>query len=601
MLVLLLPESFIWLLPGTPADTLFMKLKQCILHGIVPLAMCAPALAGNMVRPTHAPKAMVATVQQDASDAGVEIMKAGGNAVDAAVAVGFALAVTHPEAGNIGGGGFMLFRRPNGEVHFLDYREKAPSKATADMYLDKDGNVIKDMSTVGYKAIAVPGAVAGLAYAQQHWGKLKLAQVMEPAIQLARDGFVLDYGTAMDLHEKELALFPESKRIFQRDGNFYQPGDVFKQPELAKTLERIAKNPDDFYHGDLARELAAAMQKGGGLVTAADLAAYEVKERQAIRGSYRGYEVISAPPPSSGGVALVEILNILEGYDLAKQGNRSAESIHLTSEAFQRAFFDRAEFMGDPDFSKIPVAQLIDKRYAEAWRETIPLRRATPADELKRPEIFTKLDQYAQANPQPKGVQEPEHTTHYSVVDPEGNAVSVTTTLNDSFGSRVTAEGLGFLMNNEMDDFAVKQGVPNMYGLIQGPANAVGANKRPLSAMTPTIVLKDGKLFLVLGSPGGPTIITTVANVLMGVVDYGMNIQEAVNAPRFHEQWMPDKIMLEKFGMSPDTLQILENMGHKLKTDREFWGDAECIAIDEKTGERLGASDGRNNGKAAGY
>jgi gamma-glutamyltranspeptidase/glutathione hydrolase len=376
---------------------------------------------------------------------------------------------------------------------------------------------------------------------------------------------------------------------------------VFQQPELARTLERIVKNPEDFYHGDLARELAAAMQKGGGLITAEDLGSYEVKERQPIRGTYRGYEVFSAPPPSSGGVALVQILNILEGYDLAKLGSRSAESIHLTAEAFQRAFFDRAEFMGDPDFAKIPVAQLIDKRYAEAWRETIPLRRATPADEVKRPAIFTKLDEYAASNPQPRYVQEPEHTTHYSVVDPDGNAVAVTTTLNDSFGSHVTAEGLGFLLNNEMDDFAVKQGVPNMYGLIQGPANAVGANKRPLSAMTPTIVLKDGKLYLVLGSPGGPTIITTVANVLMGVVDYGLNIQESVNAPRFHNQWLPDRIMLEKYGISPDTLGILEGMGHKLKTDREFWGDAECIAIDPKTGERLGASDGRNNGKAVGF
>jgi gamma-glutamyltranspeptidase/glutathione hydrolase len=601
MLVPSRPESHVRPASARPAGTYFMKLKQSILCGIVMVALCASALAGNMVHPTHGPKAMVASIQPDASDAGVAIMKAGGNAVDAAVAVGFALAVTHPEAGNLGGGGFMLFRRPDGEVHFLDYREKAPSKATVDMYLDKNGNVIAEMSTIGYKAIAVPGSVAGLAYAQQHWGKLKLQQVIEPAIRLARDGFVLDYNTAMDFRKKEMALFPETNRIFQRDGNFYEPGDLFKQPELAKTLERIAKNPDDFYHGDLARDLATAMQQGGGLVTAEDLAAYEVKERQAIRGTYRGYEVISAPPPSSGGVALVEMLNILEGYDLAKQGNRSAESIHLTAEAFQRAFFDRAEFLGDPDFSKIPVAQLIDKRYAEAWRETIPLRRATPSDGLKRPAIFTKLDQYARANPQPKVVREPEHTTHYSVVDPEGNAVSVTTTLNDSFGSRVTAEGLGFLMNNEMDDFAVKQGVPNMYGLIQGPANAVGANKRPLSAMTPTIVLKGGKLLLVLGSPGGPTIITTVANVLMGVVDYGMNIQEAVNAARFHQQWLPDKIMLETFGISPDTLQILENMGHKLKTDREFWGDAECIAIDEETGERLGASDGRNNGKAAGY
>jgi gamma-glutamyltranspeptidase/glutathione hydrolase len=578
-----------------------MKTTRHFLKLALIFVFCVSALAGTMVQPTHAPKAMVATVQGDASNAGVEVMKAGGNAVDAAVAVGFALAATHPQAGNIGGGGFMLFRRPDGEVHFLDYREKAPSKATADMYLDKSGNVIKDMSTLGYKAIAVPGSVAGLAYAQQHWGKLSLARVMEPAIRLARDGFVLDYWTAMNLRDEDLAKFAESRRIFQRDGNFYQPGNVFKQPELARTLERIAKNPDDFYHGDMARELAAAMQKGGGLVTAEDLAAYEVKERQPIRGTYRGYEVISAPPPSSGGVALVEILNILEGYDLAKQGNRTGASIHLTAEAFQRAFFDRTEFLGDPDFSKIPVAQLIDKRYGAAWRDTIPLRRATPSDEVKRPAIFTQLDRYASTHPQPRSIREPEHTTHYSVVDPEGNAVSVTTTLNDSFGSHVTAEGLGFLMNNEMDDFAVKQGVPNMYGLIQGPANAVGANKRPLSAMTPTIVLKDGKLFLVLGSPGGPTIITTVANVLMGVVDYGLNIQEAVNAERFHNQWLPDQIMMERYGLSPDTVSILEHMGHKVKSDRDYWGDAECIAIDEKTGERLGASDGRNNGKAVGF
>ena len=578
-----------------------MTAKRLFLSIGLMFALSATAVAGSVMRPTHAPKAMVATVQPDASEAGVEIMKAGGNAVDAAVAAGFALAVTHPEAGNLGGGGFMLFRRADGEVHFLDYREKAPAQATANMYLDKDGNVIKDMSTLGYQAIAVPSSVAGLVYAEKHWGKLTLARVMEPAIRLARDGFVLDYGTAMDLRDQDLGKFAESRRIFQRDGKFYQPGDVFQQPELARTLERIVKNPDDFYHGDMARELTAAMQKGGGLITAEDLASYEVKERQPIRGAYRGYEVISAPPPSSGGVALVQILNILEGYELAKLGSRSAESIHLSAEAFQRAFFDRTEFMGDPDFAKIPVAQLIDKRYAAAWRETIPLRRATPADEVKRPAIFTKLDEYAAASPRPKYVQEAEHTTHYSVVDPDGNAVAVTTTLNDSFGSHVTAEGLGFLLNNEMDDFAVKQGVPNMYGLIQGPANAVGANKRPLSAMTPTIVLKDGKLYLVLGSPGGPTIITTVANVLMGVVDYGLNIQESVNAPRFHSQWLPDQIMLERYGISPDTLGILEGMGHKLKMDREFWGDAECIAIDPKTGERLGASDGRNNGKAVGF
>lgn len=565
------------------------------------IAICLQASAGDMVRPSHGSKGMVATVHPEASRAGVEIMQAGGNAVDAAVAVGFALAVVQPEAGNIGGGGFLLFRRPSGEVHFLDYREKSPAQATPAMYLDSHGNLVPEMSTIGYKSIAVPGSVAGLAYAQQHWGKLSLQQVMEPAIRLAREGFVLDYDEARSFRDPHLAKFSDSHRIFQREGDYYQQGDTFKQPELAKTLEHIAANPDDFYHGSLARKLAAAIQKGGGLITAEDLAQYTVKERPPIRGTYRGYELVSAPPPSSGGVALVEILNILEGYDLAKEGDRSAESIHLVAEAFQRAFFDRAEFMGDPDFSKIPVAQLIDKRYGNAWRETIEPRRATPNAGLRRPSIFAQLDSYASSHPQPISVPEPNHTTHYSVVDSEGNAVSVTTTLNDAFGSRVTADGLGFLLNDEMDDFSSKPGVPNMYGLIQGPANAIGPGKRPLSAMTPTIVLKNGKLFLVLGSPGGPTIITTVANVLMGTVDYGLNIQQSVNAPRFHDQWMPDQIDVEETGISPDTIGILERMGHKIKMAREYWGDAECIAVDEKTGELLGASDGRNHGKAVGY
>jgi gamma-glutamyltranspeptidase / glutathione hydrolase len=578
-----------------------MRLRRQLLALGLGIVICAQAFAGNMVSPSHASHAMVATIRPEASSAGVSIMQQGGNAVDAAVAVGFALAVVYPEAGNIGGGGFLLSRRPDGEVHFLDFREKAPGKATVNMYLDAQGNVVPNMSTIGYKAIGVPGSVAGLVYAEQHWGKLTVKQVMEPAIRLARDGFVLNYEEAQSLRDSQLTQFAESHRIFQRDGNYYQAGEVFKQPDLAKTLERIANKPDDFYHGSLARELAAAMQKDGGLITADDLAQYQVKERPPIRGMYRGYEIISAPPPSSGGVALVEILNILEGYDLTKEGDRSAQSIHLTAEAFQRAFFDRAEFLGDPDFSKIPVAQLIDKRYANAWRETIAPRRATPSADLRRPSVFSQLDSYASSHPQPASVAEPDHTTHYSVVDSEGNAVSVTITLNDAFGSRVTAEGLGFLLNDEMDDFSSKPGVPNMFGLLQGPANAIGPGKRPLSAMSPTIVLKNGKLFLVLGSPGGPTIITTVANTLMGVVDYGLNIQQAVNAPRFHDQWMPDEIMMEATGISPDTLGILEHMGHKIKMARGYWGDAECIAVDEKTGELLGASDGRNDGKAVGY
>jgi gamma-glutamyltranspeptidase / glutathione hydrolase len=578
-----------------------MKLHRqflaCIL--ILTASVCSPA--EDMVHPAHGTKAMAATVQPEASQVGVEIMKQGGNAVDAAVAVGFALTVVYPEAGNIGGGGFMLFRSADGQAHFVDYREKAPAKATSDMYLDKQGNVVPGLSTVGYKSIGVPGSVAGLVYAQQHWGKLSLKRVMEPAIKLARDGYVLSYEQAKAFRDPDLAKFAESHRIFQRDGKYYDPGDTFKQPELAKTLERIAEKPDDFYHGAMAREIAAAVQKGGGLITTEDLAQYQVKERTPIRGTYRGYEIISAPPPSSGGITLVETLNILEGYDMAKQGADSADAIHLTAEAYQRAFFDRAEFLGDPDFSKIPVAQLIDKRYGAAWRETIPLRKATPSPELRRPSVFSQLDSYASKHPQPAFVTEPDHTTHYSVVDPEGNAVSVTTTLNDSFGSRVTAEGLGFLLNDEMDDFASKPGVPNMYGLVQGQANAIAAGKRPLSSMTPTIVLKDGKLFLVLGTPGGSTIPTTVANVLMGVVDYGFNVQQAVNAPRFHDQWMPDEIKVESTGISPDTIGILEHMGYKVNKSRGYWGDAECIAVDPKTGERLGASDGRNQGKAVGY
>jgi gamma-glutamyltranspeptidase/glutathione hydrolase len=564
------------------------------------VCLWASAAQAAPMRPVHASHAMVASVHELASRAGVEMMQAGGNAVDAAVATGFALAVVHPQAGNLGGGGFMLIRMADGMARFIDYREKAPAAATADMYLDAQKNVIENASLIGYKAIGVPGSVAGLAYAQKTYGKLRLAQVMAPAIKLARDGCPLAWEDAEDFRDQDLAKFPESKRIFQRDGNYYKPGEIFRQPDLARTLDRIAKNPDDFYRGQMARELTSAIQRGGGLITTDDLAHYEVKEREPVRGTYRDYDLISAPPPSSGGTALLEILNILEGYDLAKFGNRSAAAIHLSAEAFRRAFFDRAEFMGDPDFSKIPVAQLIDKRYAAGWRESIDPEHASVSKDLRRPAVFNELEQYAQSHvAHLAAVGEPENTTHYSVVDPAGNAVAVTTTLNDSFGSRVTADGLGFLLNDEMDDFASKQGVPNVYGLIQGPANAIGPGKRPLSAMTPTIVLKDGKLFLVLGSPGGPTIISTVANILIGVVDFGLDIQQSVNEPRFHHQWMPDELRVED-RISPDTLRLLQAKGHKLQTEH-FWGDGECIAIDLKSGERLGASDGRNNGKAVGF
>jgi gamma-glutamyltranspeptidase / glutathione hydrolase len=573
--------------------------KYLILKLVVFLALTGQLVFADGLRPVHAAKAMVVSVHPEASKVGLEILRKGGNAVDAAVATGFALAVVHPAAGNIGGGGFMLVRMAGGDVHFLDFREKAPKAATRDMYLDAKGNVIPNASLVGYKSIAVPGSVAGLVYAQQHWGKLPLRTVMEPAIALARDGVRLTYQEAQSIHEKDLALFPETKRIFQRDGNLYQPGDVFRQPELARTLERIAAKPDDFYKGTLARELAEAMQRGGGLITAQDLAEYEVKERQPIKGTYRGYEIFSAPPPSSGGITMLEALNILEGYDLARMGDRSADSIHVTVEAFRRAFYDRAEFLGDPDFSQLPVAQLIDKRYATAWRESLDMMKASDSKELRRPSGFGDLDRQAGSH-SPYIGPEKNNTTHYSVVDPFGNAVAVTTTLNDSFGSRVVAGKLGFLLNDEMDDFTSKPGVPNTYGLIQGEANAIGPGKRPLSAMAPTIVTKNGKLFLVLGSPGGPRIITTVANILMGVVDYGLDIQQAVNAPRFHHQWEPDVIYIEKVGISPDTIRLLEARGHKISQD-SYWSDGECIEVDSQTGELLGAADGRNGGKAVGF
>ncbi len=575
-------------------------LRKILISQLVVLifSMTTP-LGASGLRPTHSKHAIVVSIHEEASKVGATILQKGGNAVDAAVATGFALAVVHPAAGNIGGGGFMLVRLTDGKTHFLDYREKAPKAASRDMYLDAQGNVIPNASQVGYKAVSVPGSVAGLVYAQQHWGKLPLKTVMEPAIRLAREGVTLTYEEAQTMHNKELAQFPESKRIFQRDGNFYEPGEIFRQPELARTLERIAANPSDFYKGALARELAAAMQSGGGLITAQDLAEYEVKERQPIRGMYRGYEIISAPPPSSGGITLLETLNILEGYDLASLGSRSADSIHLTAEAFRRAFYDRAEFLGDPDFTQLPVAQLIDKRYAAAWRASLDPEHASNSKELRRPAGFGELDRQAALH-SPYSGRESENTTHYSVVDADGNAVAVTTTLNDSFGSRVTAGNLGFLMNDEMDDFTSKPGVPNGYGLIQGEANAIAPGKRPLSAMAPTIVLKDDKLFLVLGSPGGPRIISTVANVLMGVVDYGLDVQQAVNAPRFHHQWEPDLIDIERTGLSPDTIKLLEAKGHKLKAEG-YWSDGECIAIDAKTGERLGAPDGRGGGKAAGY
>jgi gamma-glutamyltranspeptidase / glutathione hydrolase len=561
--------------------------------------------AGGSLHPVHAEHGMVVSVHELASRAGVEMMKAGGNAIDAAVATGFALAVVYPEAGNLGGGGFMLVRLHDGTTHFIDFRETAPGRATATMYQDAHGNLIPRLSRLGYKAVGVPGSVKGLVYAESRFGKLGLKQVMAPAIRLAREGFPLSWGAArMMSADSGLAQFPDSRRIFQADGRGWHQGELFRQPELARTLERIAAHPDDFYTGAMAREIAQFMHEGGGLITAQDLASYEVKDRVPVQGTYHDLQILSAPPPSSGGIALIEILNILEGLDLRSPGRDSADAIHLITEAYRRAFFDRAEFLGDPDFNGAPMTELLDKRYAAAWRSSIEPHAASNNQTLERPATFADLVRYAHDHPIVPHVQESNETTHYSVVDPEGNAVAVTTTLNGFFGSHVTIGALGFLLNNEMDDFATKVGAPNMFGLIQGSANAVAPGKRPLSTMTPTIVLKNGKVWLVLGSPGGPTIVTTVANILIGVADYGLDIQEAVDAPRFHQQWMPDQIFIERDRFSPDTLHLLQGEGYQIGGGARggVGGDGECIQIDLATGDRLGASDFRNEtGQAVGY
>jgi len=546
-------------------------------------------------QPFRTKHAMVVSVHHLAADAGVEILREGGNAVDAAVATGFALAVVYPYAGNLGGGGFMLVHFATGKSTFIDYRERAPLAATPDMYLDANGNVIPNASITGYKSIGVPGSVAGMVYAEKKYGKLTLAKVMAPAIRLASQGYVLTDEEAGQLHEESMAMFPESKRIFQRDGNFYKAGEFFKQPELAATLKTIAANPDDFYHGRIAKQLAADIQKGGGIITTEDLARYSVKEREPLTGTYKDYTIISAPPPSSGGIALIEALNILEGYNLSRWKDRSPDEMHLIVEAYRRAYMDRTDYLGDPDYVKIPVDQLIDKKYAAAWRTSIVAEQATPSKDLKRPAGFL---------PPPPTMNDVRHestqTTHYSVVDAEGNAVSVTTTLNNAFGSGVTATGLGFLLNDEMDDFASKLGVPNMYGLIQGPANTIAPGKRPLSAMTPTIVLKDDKVRFVLGSPGGGRIITTVANIFLSDADEGLNIQEAVDAPRFHHQYLPDILFMEP-GFSDATVEGLRALGYQLKIGGH-WSDGECIAIDPATGDLEGGQDHRHHfGKAAGY
>jgi gamma-glutamyltranspeptidase/glutathione hydrolase len=554
------------------------------------------ALTYQGEQPVHAQHGMVVSVHHLASDAGLEILCAGGNAVDAAVASGFALAVVHPVAGNLGGGGFLLLRTHDGRTTFIDYREKAPLAATETMYQDAGGAIIPGASVSGYRAIATPGSVAGLAYAERKYGKLDLPRVMAPAIALAANGFELTEEEAGELHDSDLARFADSKRIFQRDGNYYKAGDTFRQPELARTLQRIAANPDDFYHGAMAQELVDDLKKGGALVTLEDLAHYNVVERHPIIGSFHDYTIISAPPPSSGGVVLLSALNILESYDLAKLGDRSPQWMHLVTEAYRRAYMDRSDYLGDPDYNHIPIAELTSKKYAAAWRAGISPATVTSSADLKRPAGFVP--------PAPATAgqrRESPDTTHYSVVDKDGNAVSVTTTLNNGFGSDVTSGSLGFLLNDEMDDFASKVGVPNMFGLVQGPANAIAPGKRPLSSMTPTIVLEKGKLRYVLGSPGGGRIITTVANIFLSGAEGGLNIQEAVDAPRFHHQYQPDKLYVEP-GFSPTTLTALRAQGYSVSVRDGHWSNGECIAVDPTTGELTAGQDHRSHyGKAAGY
>jgi len=547
-------------------------------------------------QPLRARHGMVVSVHHLASDAGLETLRAGGNAVDAAVATGFALAVVHPAAGNLGGGGFLLLRTHDGKTTFIDFREKAPLQATETMYQDAGGNVIPNSSVLGYRSIATPGSVAGLVYAERKYGKLGLRRVIAPAICLAAEGFQLTADEAHELSDPGLARFPDSKRIFQRDGQLYKEGETFRQPELARTLQRIAADPEDFYRGKMARELVADLKKGGALITLEDLAAFNVIERAPITGSFHNYTVISAPPPSSGGIVLLSALNILEGDDLAKLGDRTPASMHLIVEAFRRAYMDRAEYLGDPDYNAIPAAKLTSKQYAAAWRASINSHAASPSATLRRPEGYLP--------PAPKTAgrrAESQDTTHYSVVDNEGNAVAVTTTLNNSFGSHVASGALGFLLNDEMDDFTVKPGTPNMFGLMQGPANAIAPGKRPLSAMTPTIVLEDGKLRYVLGSPGGARIISTVANIFLSASEGGLNIQQAVDAPRFHHQYLPDKLYLEP-GFPPATLTTLRAMGYDLSIMDGHWSNGECIAVDPITGVLEAGQDHRSHyGKAAGY
>ncbi len=532
---------------------------------------------------------LVASSSEIATRVGVDILQNGGNAVDAAVAVGLALAVTHPTAGNIGGGGFMLVRMNDGHCAAIDYRETAPAAAARDMYLNEKGEVVPGASTVGHRAAGVPGSVAGFALALEKFGSMKWADVVEPARILASEGFPVSQALAEDLREADaLAQFAESRRIFLNDGKFYDEGDTLRQPELAETLARLKeRGPREFYEGRTAHLIVEEMKAGGGLITLEDLQSYRPVIREPLRGNYRGYAIITMSPPSSGGVALIEMLNMLERHDVASLGHDSSAKYHLLIEVMRRAFADRAILMGDPDVVEIPVRGLISKEYAAHLNKSIDLRRATPSSEVRH------------GDPIP---YEAPQTTHYSIVDAAGNAVANTYTLNTAYGSGVTVRGAGFLLNNQMDDFTSKPGVPNAYGLIQSERNTIAPGKRPLSSMTPAIILKDGRLFMVVGSPGGPTIINTVLQVILNVIDHGMNIRRAVESPRIHHQWLPDRVDWEPSGLARDVRVELEKAGHQLASKGRLIGDVQGIMIDFSTGARYGASDPRGStGAAMGY
>ncbi len=556
----------------------------------VPVALCL-LFSVYAEDPVTARHGMVVAQEPLAADVGLQILKNGGNAVDAAVAVGFALAVTHPAAGNIGGGGFMLVRLANGKVYFLDFREAAPKQASRDMYLGPDGNPTKD-SLVGWKASGVPGSVKGFELASKKWGSKHWSDLLAPSVSLARDGFVVDKALAAELGYPHSSLDkdPESKRIFLRDGNPYKEGEIFRQPELAETLQRIAAHgAREFYEGETAKKLAKAMKQHSGLISLEDLKAYRALERTPLEGDYKGFHIVTSPPPSAGGLGILQMAGILTGTGYESDGPDSPKATHYMAEAMRRFYADRSEYLGDPGFYHVPVQQLLNPAYLTDRRKTIKADQATASSNVAPGTI------QAQA----AGIRQYEsgETTHFNVVDAQGNAVAVTYTLNGGFGSGVTAPGLGFLLNNEMDDFSAKPGTPNMFGVVGGNANAIQPGKRPLSSMNPTIITQNGKLFMVVGAPGGSRITTGVFQVMMDVMDFGMNPQAAVDLPRFHNQWKPDVLYLQK-GFNPEFTAILEKMGYKTeRTD----GVARVEAIVVKNSVLQGGTESKRNGKVAGY